>query len=326
MTQYISLQQAADRLRRAEDILLLAHQYPDGDTLGSNYALCLALRSMGKRARVLCGDPIPPRYDYMTALVAADDFTPAYICTIDVADPKLLGPTLQEQYGHQVDLCIDHHSTNVGYARYSCVDGHCAAAAMLVWRLIRLLGVTPTPAMATCVYTGIATDTGCFKYACTEAETHRIAAECMDLGIPADMINRVNFDMKSRARIDLERMALEGMEFLHNGRVAVMTITNDMIRQSGAIENDMEGLTPIPRQIEDVWVGITLRQKADGGYKVSVRTGTHADAAAICVLLGGGGHIHAAGCTIDSDDRKTARDMVLHAVEKAIPRLLEDPN
>ena len=318
MTHYITEQQAANCLRQAEDILLLAHQYPDGDTLGSNYALCLALRQMGKRVRVLCGDLIPEKYDYMLADVEMPDFKPQYICAVDVADPRLLGSEVEAQYGNRVDLCIDHHSTNVGYAHYSCVDGHAAAAAMVVWRIIHLLGVTPTPAIATCIYTGIATDTGCFKYASTDAEAHRIAAQCMDLGIPAEMINRVNFDMKSRARIELEHMALEGMEFLHNGRVAVMTITNEMMQKSGATENDMEGLPPIPRQIEGVWVGITLRQKADGNYKVSVRTGTHADAAAICVLLGGGGHNRAAGCTIEGD-RQQALDAVLQAVEQTIP-------
>ena len=318
MTQYITEQQAANCLRQAEDILLLAHQYPDGDTLGSNYALCLALRQMGKRVKVLCGDLIPEKYDYMLADVEMPDFTPQYICAVDVADPRLLGPEVEAQYGNRVDLCIDHHSTNVGYARRSCVDGHAAAAAMVVWRIIHLLGIAPTPAIATCIYTGIATDTGCFKYASTDAEAHRIAAQCMDLGIPAEMINRVNFDMKSRARIELEQMALEGMEFLHNGRVAIMTITNEMMQKSGATENDMEGLPPIPRQIEGVWVGITLRQKADGNYKVSVRTGTHADAAAICVLLGGGGHNRAAGCTIEGD-RQQALDAVLHAVEQTIP-------
>ena len=323
MTQYITEQQAADCLRHAEDILLLAHQYPDGDTLGSNYALCLALRQMGKRVRVLCGDLIPEKYDYMLADVEMPDFEPQYICAVDVADPRLLGPEVEAQYGNRVDLCIDHHSTNVGYARRSCVDGHAAAAAMVVWRIIHLLGVTPTPAIATCIYTGIATDTGCFKYANTDAEAHRIAAQCMGLGIPAEMINRVNFDMKSRARIELERMALEGMEFLHGGRVAIMTITNEMMQKSGATENDMEGLPPIPRQIEGVWVGITLRQKADGNYKVSVRTGTHADAAAICVLLGGGGHNRAAGCAIDGD-YTTARTAVLQAVEQALPQLLND--
>ena len=318
MTQYITEQQAADCLRHAEDILLLAHQYPDGDTLGSNYALCLALRQMGKRVKVLCGDLIPEKYDYMLADVEMPDFTPQYICAVDVADPRLLGPEVEAQYGNRVDLCIDHHSTNVGYARRSCVDGHAAAAAMVVWRIIHLLGITPTPAIATCIYTGIATDTGCFKYASTDAEAHRIAAQCMDLGIPAEMINRVNFDMKSRARIELEQMALEGMEFLHNGRVAIMTITNEMMQKSGATENDMEGLPPIPRQIEGVWVGVTLRQTEDGNYKVSVRTGTHADAAAICVLLGGGGHNRAAGCTIEGD-RQQALDAVLHAVEQTLP-------
>ena len=323
MTHYITEQQAADCLRQAEDILLLAHQYPDGDTLGSNYALCLALRQMGKRVRVLCGDPIPDKYNYMTADVDMPDFEPQYICAVDVADPRLLGPALQEQYGQRVDLCIDHHSTNVGYARQSCVNGNAAAAAMLVWRIIHLLGVDPTPAIATCIYTAIATDTGCFKYANTDADAHRIAAECMAVGIPTEMINRVNFDMKSRARIELERMALEEMEFLHNGRVAIMTITNEMVKKSGATENDMEGLPPIPRQIEDVWVGITLRQKADDNYKVSVRTGTHADASSICVLLGGGGHNRAAGCTIEGD-RETARNAVLQAVEQAIPCLLTD--
>lgn len=323
MTQFITEQQAADCLRQADNILLLAHHYPDGDTLGSNYALCLALRQMGKRVRVLCGDPIPEKYHYMTDGVEMDDFEPAFICAVDVADPKLLGPALQEQYGHRVDLCIDHHSTNVGYARLSCVGGHYSAAAIPVRHILRLLGVDLTTELATCIYTAIATDTGCFKYANTDAETHRLAAECMDMGIPTEMINRLNFDMKSRARIDLERMALDGMEFHYGGRVAIMTITNEMIQESGAQENDMEGLPPIPRQIEGVWVGVTLRQKADGNYKVSVRTGTHTDASAICVRLGGGGHSRAAGCIIEGT-RDYVRDAVLNAIEQALPCLFND--
>lgn len=321
MTQYITDKQAADFLRQADNILLLAHQYPDGDTLGSNYALCLALRSMGKRVRVLCGDPIPEKYDYMTAGVEMPDFEPEYICALDVADAKLLGPQLQAEYGHRVDLCIDHHSIHNGYATYACVDDSCAAATMLILRIIRLLEVELTPAMAACIYTGIATDTGCFKYSNADAMAHRMAADCMDVGVPYEMINRVNFDMKTRARIDLERMALDGMEFFHQGRVAVMTIDNEMVKKSGAKENDMEGLPPIPRQIDGVWVGVTLRQKADGNYKISVRTGTHADASAICVLLGGGGHTRAAGCTVDGT-REEAIQAVLKAAEQALPRLI----
>ena len=321
MTIWISEQEAAQRLPEADNILLLAHQYPDGDTLGSNFALYQALKTLGKTVRVACEDVVPEKYDYMDATADMEDFEPDYICALDVADAKLLGPGMQATYGERVDLCIDHHSTNTGYATESCVDASCAACAMIILRIIRLLGVELTPAIAQCIYTGIATDSGCFKYSNADALAHRMAAECMDLGIPYEMINRVNFDMKSRARIELERLALDGMEFYHDGRVAVMTISNEMVARSGAKENDMEGLPPIPRQIEGVWVGITLRQKADGSYKISARTGTHADASAICVLLGGGGHNRAAGCAFDGSVEE-AKAAVLKAVEQAVPRIV----
>lgn len=321
MTKRISEQEAVQRLLQADNILLLAHQYPDGDTLGSNFALYLALQTLGKTVRIACEDAIPEKYDYMDVTASMPEFEPAFICALDVADAKLLGSSMQEKYGNRVDLCIDHHSTNTGYAAETCVDATCAACAMIILRVIRLLKVELTPAIAQCVYTGIATDTGCFKYSNADALAHRMAADCMDVGIPYEMINRVNFDMKSRARIELERMALDNMEFYHGGRVAVMTIDNTMVAGSGASENDLEGLPPIPRQIEDVWVGITLRQKADGSYKVSVRTGTHADAAAICALLGGGGHNRAAGCAPEGS-LEEAKQAVLQAVEQAVPRII----
>ncbi len=320
MTNHITEQQAAALLSRADNILLLAHQYPDGDTLGCNFALCLALLRLGKRVRVACGDPIPDKYDYMFADIPRLDFEPAFICALDVADDKLLGPAMREQYGHRVDLCIDHHGTNTGYATHTCVDAGSAAACMIIYRIIRLLGVEIDTAIAQCIFTGIATDTGCFKYSNADAAAHRIAADCIDVGIPYEMINRVNFDMKSRARIELERLALEQMRFCYDGRVAIMTINNEMVELSGAKENDMEGLPPIPRQIEGVWVGITLRQKEDGNYKISVRTGTHADAATICAHLGGGGHNRAAGCAVNGTWEE-ARNAILDAVERAVPRI-----
>ena len=321
MSRLINEQQAADLLMEADNILLLAHQYPDGDTIGSNYALCLALRSLGKQVRVLCGDPIPERLYYITEGVEMPDFEPSFICAVDVADPSLLGEAVKETYGHRVDLCIDHHSTNAGYAAATCVDGNCAAAAMVVMRIIRLLGVDLTADIASALYTGIATDSGCFKYLNADATTHRMAADSIEAGIPYEMINRTHFDIKSRARIELERLALDGMEFHHHGRVAMMPITNEMIARSGATENDLEGLTPIPRQIEGVWVGITLRQKEDGNYKISVRTGHHADATAICGLLGGGGHVRAAGCSVDGT-LEEAKATILAATEQAVPRIV----
>lgn len=320
MTKMISEAKAAEMLKSADNILLLAHQYPDGDTIGSNFALCRGLQALGKTVRVHCGDAIPDKYDYLYEGIPQPSFEPDFICAVDVADVNLLGETTAKEYGDKIDLCIDHHATNTGYAAHTCVDSTCGAAAMVVYRILGLLGVELTTAVAQCIYTGIATDTGCFKYANAGALAHRIAADCIDKGAAYEMINRVNFDTKSRARIELERMALDGMRFYHGGRVAVMTITNEMVERSHASENDLEGLPPIPRQIEGVWVGVTLRQKKDGNYKISVRTGTHADAAAICAVLGGGGHDRAAGCSVNGTCEEAAA-AILQAVEQVVKRI-----
>ncbi len=320
-SKQVSLAQAAQRLLQADDILLLAHQYPDGDTLGSCAGLCLALQSLGKKVKIECNDPIPKKYAYMTAPIPQQEFEPKFICTVDVADPKLLGPALQK-YADQVDLCIDHHGTNVAYAKEVLLDASCAAAAMIVFQLLPLLGVSLNHDIAQCLYTGMTTDTGCFKYSNTTPLTHRMAAECMEHGIPYGDINRVMFDTKSRARLELERIALQNMTFHYNGKCAVMTFTNEMIAQSGATENDLEGLPPLSRQIEGVWVGVTLREKADGSFKVSLRTGNHANAAEICHILGGGGHPAAAGCTIPLPLHE-AKEKILQVIGQAVPRITE---
>lgn len=319
MSKPVTAAEAATLLQEQDHILILMHHYPDGDTIGSGYALCRALQTLDKTVRTACSDAIPQKYDYMTAGVPQPDFEPAYIVAVDVADPKLLGDKLQP-LADRVDLCIDHHGSNKEYAAHLLLDAGSAATAMLIDQVIVELGVPLDQAMAECLYTGIATDTGCFKYSNTDAAAHQVAARMIELGARMEMINREMFDVKSRARVELERMALDSMEFHCHGKVAFMTITNEMMAQSGAVENDMEGLAPIPRQIEGVWVGVTLRQKADGSFKVSVRTGTHADASAICALLDGGGHARAAGCAPQGDAAAVIAQL-LDAIRQAVPRI-----
>lgn len=293
----LTVEETARELLSQPEWIFLCHQFPDGDTIGSALALCRALQLCGRKARVLCADVFPEKYDYLFNEITFDRVAEsAAVCAVDVADALLLGEGLSA-YADRVNLCIDHHVSNTGYAQKRLLR-HCAATAMLVYDLVRLLGVKPDRLIAESLYTGMATDTGCFKYSNTDAEVHRMAAELIDCGIRTDEINRAMFDVKSRARIELERLALAGMRFACHGRVALMPITLEMMRISAAEENDMEGLAPIPRQIEGVWVGVTLREKTDGSFKVSVRTGTHTNAADICARLGGGGHTTAAGCTL----------------------------
>ncbi len=318
MSRRISVEETAALLRGADDILLLLHQYPDGDTIGSAYALALALTALGKRVRPVCSDPIPRKYDYLTDGLDFPQFTPRFICAVDVADTKLLGSLAET--GKAADLCIDHHGTNVEYAENLLLDDTCGAAAMVVYKVIRALGVPLDRRMAECLYTGLATDTGCFKYPNTTPEAHRIAAELMECGARWATINESMFDRKSRARVDLERSALAGMQYHFGGRCAVMVITNRMVEEAGASEDDMEGLAPLPRQIEGVWVGITLRQKADGGFKASIRTGDKANAADIAAFLGGGGHRGAAGCAVNRPLGE-AIDRVLEAVVNRVENI-----
>lgn len=320
MSRMLNVAQTAAMLAQAEDILLLTHQYPDGDTIGSAYALCRALRGLGKRANVLCTDEIPEKYDYLTVDMAAQDFEPQFIVAVDVADDKLLGG-LQPIYSGHIDLCIDHHGSNTEYADFLLLKADYAAAAMVVCEVLREMGVAFDSAIAECIYTGLSTDTGCFKYSNANAYAHRMAADMMDIGIRYDMINRTMFDVKSRARVELERRALAGMRFYFGGRVAVMPITCDMISESGAAENDMEGLAPLPRQIEGVWVGVTMREKEGGQFKISVRTGNHADASAVCKELGGGGHIRAAGCTLEGP-LDSAVEQMLDTIKRTVDRIV----
>lgn len=317
----VTVEQAAAMLKSADRVLILIHHFPDGDTIGSGYALCHALQRLGKTARVLCHDVIPEKYEYMLGVADQGTFEPEFICAVDVADRVLLGASLQE-YADHVDLCIDHHGSHREFEKHLLLDATAGANAMIMLQVIEQLGVEIDNVIADCLYTGIATDTGCFKYSNTSALTHRMAATLIEAGAQTEAINRAMFDIKSRARMLLEKLALQSIAFYDHDRCAVMCVTTDMIRESGAAENDMEGLSPLTRQIEGVWVGVMLREKKDGGYKVSIRTGTHADASAICALLGGGGHARAAGCSLVGTQEEVIAQ-VRDAIHRAVPRITQ---
>jgi phosphoesterase RecJ-like protein len=177
------------------------------------------------------------------------------------------------------------------------------------------LGVTVGPDIAAPLYTGITTDTGCFKYINVTPRTYRIAANLVETGIDAPTINRKMFDTKSRARLEMERRVLESIQYDCGGMVAVIVISQQMIRESGANEDDLDGLATIPRGIEGVLIGVTLREKTDGAWKVSMRALPPANASQICEKFGGGGHKGAAGCTLEMPLGE-AKEKMLRAVRE----------
>ena len=291
----IGLKEAAEFLRSADRVLILTHISPDGDTLGCAGALCLALTKLGKQARLACSDPLPKKYDYMLHCIPTPEFEPETVVAVDVADPKLLGSELAP-WGTRVDLCIDHHFSNTRYAARSVVNS-AAANCENIYLLIQELGVAMTEEIARCLYTGLITDTGCFRYSCVTPQTHRIAADLMQYCPNTAALNLQLFEIKSRPRIALERFALDHMLFWHNDRCALISVSQEILRQTGATESDLEGLAPIPRNVEGVQIGFLVREKADGSFKISCRTAEPINAAELCKQMGGGGHSRAAGCT-----------------------------
>lgn len=302
----IDVKQCADILAQKDNILILTHANPDGDTLGCGFALCRALLKMGKICAVINADEIPKKYDYLYSDIVPMKFKQDYVVAVDVATPNLLG-SLEGQY--KIDMCIDHHASNTQYADTLLLED-VPAACQIMFELIKTLGVEIDSKMADCLYTGLTTDTGCFRYASTTADTYYDAAELIRYGADNGRINRIMFETKSKTYARLERLALDSMRFYEDERVAVITITQEMYKLTGSNEQETEAIAPLTRQIEGVEIGITIREKPDGTCKASIRTYESVNAADLAAQFGGGGHSQAAACRFDCGVKEAREKLV----------------
>lgn len=314
----ITIEETAEFLRNCRDVHILIHRSPDGDCIGSGYSLQAVLKTLGIRSRVLCSDPIPPRFGYLLSDEEEEKFEPQCVIAVDVADEKLFGD-LEETYAGKVDLCIDHHVSNLEYADRLLLEGDASAACEVLYKLYRAMGVPFTRQIALCLYTGMATDTGCFKFSNTTPDTHIFTAQIMREfpDIRYDLINREMFTVKSRGQLAAETVMLRNMEYHAEGRITIIWATLAICHENGVDEKDMEGLTSLGLQPEGVEVGITVRERNPGEYKISMRSARDVNVSAICQVFGGGGHVKAAGCTI-CGTVDAVRAQLLSAVEAAL--------
>lgn len=297
----LTISETAALLKSSDRILLLSHQKPDGDTLGSGFALLYALRALGKTVRIECSDGFPARYGFIYPGFDPDaqpDFTPELVVAVDIADTQLLGGNTAK-WGGEIDLCIDHHPSNSRYSENLLLDTRAAATAMMIEQLIPALGVTLTLEMGVGIYTGLATDTGCFRYSNVTAECHLLAARMIETGVDVFSINKLMFETKSIARMELERIVMKTLQYHFDKRFATIVISIDAMKATSATEDELEGIASIPRQIEGVEASATFYQKSETTWRISLRTSERINASHICAKLGGGGHQRAAGCTVE---------------------------
>ena len=351
MSAGISLSEAAAFLKAHDSYLLLSHRRPDGDTVGSCAALCRALRAIGKQAWVYDNPQFTPKFaPYLEGLLwqpeatgnrqQATDKPPLLagegdrpqgwwrggsddralpkgrftLVSCDIASKGLFPFGMEEA---AVELALDHHGTNEGFAPRTHADETRAACGEIILELLPLLGVEPDKAMAEALYLAISTDTGCFRYTNVTANTFRCAAACVAAGAEIYPINRVFFEMKRRPRLQLEARLIQSMEFFAQGRVAVSAIPQALIDRLGLTEDDIDDISGFGRTVEGVQIAVMLREVEGGMGKASVRTGPEFNAAQICKRLGGGGHPGAAGASLPGGI-PAIREAVLDSIAQEI--------
>ena len=285
-------------LLERNDFLILTHRRPDGDTIGSAAGLCLGLRSLGKTAFVLQNPEVTEKYSPLLDGLTKNEAAPGdTVVSVDVAAQSLLtdaGAKLLDR----LQLRIDHHFSADSFAPNELVDHTAGACADIIYDLLTEMGAVLEKRTAEAIYTGISTDTGCFRYANTNAHSYRVAAACFEAGADLFPINQRLFDTNSLAKLRLQGWMAENTRFFDGGRLAVCALPKAIEEQTGIREDDMDNVSGFPRSIEGVQMAAMLRENADGTVKVSVRAVPGYDASAVCARFGGGGHKGAAGATV----------------------------
>ncbi len=301
-----NLKEICAALREVTECTIFMHRRPDGDTVGSAAALGMALKSLGKRVQYACSDEITPRYAYLVDGAEHFDEPRGTLIAVDIAAPDMAGRF--EEYVKKADIVIDHHESNPLYGGLNLVRPDAAACGEIMYEVIREL-VPVEGKIAEALYVAVATDTGCFLHGSTTPDTHRVAAALMEAeGFDFRPVNRALFVVKSRASVLIRSKILETLEFYGDGALAVLTLSQKMIDECGATEDDMENISAVGMQMEGVTASATLRQTGENEYKVSLRSVGAINAATVCAKCGGGGHMMAAGCTLQgSEDDCRAR-------------------
>jgi len=316
------LPKAAQLLRAADQVALLCHLGPDGDALGSLLGVGLALRKLGKQVVGSWGSEpfvVPPMYAFLPGLdllcePSAFPAEPELLVTFDTGSVDRLGTLAPVADKAGAVVMIDHHASNTCFGAVNVLAPEAAATAEIVYHLIEALDVEIDRDIATCLYTGLTTDTGSFKFAATSPAVHEMTAALLRTGMRHDLISRRIWDTNRFAYISLLGRLLSRTR-LDEERGLIWTYsTSEDLATSGVLMEEMEGVIDVIRTAEEAEVAVICKQDLDGTLKVSLRSKGGVDVGELCVALGGGGHRFAAGFT-SYDDVETTMYRVRAALD-----------
>ena len=287
-------------IRTRQRFVLSSHARPDGDAIGSQIAMALALESLGKDVALVNRDPVPgpltafPGTERIRVAEAVDE---AYDAAI-IMECSSLDRTGVAGFDRSFVINVDHHQGNTSYGALNWFDASAAACAEMVYDLIVALGVTLTPAIATHIYVGILTDTGSFHYSSISARTFDICRALVEAGVDPPRVARAVFDSNTLGRLRLFGAVLSAIELELDGRLALMRVDEAMTAKAGGTYDDTEGLINLPLTVKEIHAVVFFKQLEVDEYRVSMRSKGEIDIGAVAKSFGGGGHKNAAGCTV----------------------------
>jgi phosphoesterase RecJ-like protein len=292
------------RIRAGKRFLIASHVNPEGDTVGSQLALCLALQDLGKSVVAYNSDPIPrnirflPYADNIVSQIDPEDRFDAAI-VVDAADISRVGPGLHAALPRCGTLIsIDHHKTHTGFGQLNFVDPNASAAGEVVYRLLRAIPATITHEIALNLYVTLLTDTGSFHYTNSTPEAFRIAGEMVSLGVRPWSVAEKIYESNPASRMRLLGRVLESLEVSADGTIASIVVTRAGLETAGCTADLTDGFINFPRSIEGVEVAVMFREEGPDTYKISLRSRGTVDVAAIATAFGGGGHRNSAGALV----------------------------
>lgn len=307
------MNQIIQQLKNSESILLTSHANPDGDAIGSLLAMGLCLDGLNKRTTLYNESPIPAVYRFLPSVdrvVGHLERSLRYdtVIVLDCGDLQRIGTAAERVCRMPLIINIDHHSTNTRFGHIQHIDTAACATAEIVYQLIRSLETPITRDIAWSLYTGILTDTGSFRFSNTNRAAFAICEEMVERGVNPYVVAQRVYGTYSLGRIKLLNRALDSIEISRNGKLSMMTLTREMLEETGTRAEDADGIINYARGIEDVRVAVMIQEFLDGQaaadrpnqYHVSLRSDGTVDVGVIASSFGGGGHSSAAGFSIES--------------------------
>ncbi len=315
----MTLDNIKEEIINAKDIVILTHEMPDGDAVGSSLAVYNGLKQLGKKVDVIIPE-YPKNFSFLPGAseIKKDGKQDSYDLAIvlDCSDIKRLNGYANYFEQANKSINIDHHGVNTMFADLNFVNPVAPACAQILVTVLEYLGIEIGKEIGTCLVAGIITDTGGFKYQGVTAETFEFAANLLNKGVNISEVYRKVFQVITKEAFELRKIAIDRLEFFEDGKISFTYTTKKDEEDIKTSTGDHEGIVELGRDIEGVEVSIYLRE-IDNGYKASLRSTEYVNVADICLMFGGGGHIKAAGCNMQMP-LEQAKEKIINEVKKYI--------